>query len=221
MDNPDEQSHLATRKTMVQKQIERRGIKNPAVLAAMRAVPRHRFVPKDYLRKAYEDTPLPIGHGQTISQPYMVACMSELLRLPDPGADPDTRVLEIGTGCGYQTAILAHLAPAVYSIEVLPELARSAACLLADVDCIRLRCGDGFSGWPEAAPFDAILVAAAPPAIPPPLLAQLKIGGRLVIPVGENQKQHLIVVERTATGWEQQNILPVRFVPMIGEALSD
>jgi protein-L-isoaspartate(D-aspartate) O-methyltransferase len=199
---------------MVTQQIAARGVRDERVLAALRAVPRHAFVPGELDPYAYEDRPLTIGEGQTISQPYIVGMMSELARLR-----PESRVLEIGTGSGYQTAVLRELAAEVYSIEIVAPLARRAAETLthqgyADV---RLRIGDGYAGWPEAAPFDAIVVTAAPPHIPDPLRQQLRVGGRLVIPVGERW-QELLVVERTETGFSEQHVFPVAFVPMTGEA---
>ncbi len=207
------------RLTMVKGQIEARGVQNAGVLEAMRTVPRHRFVSPEFLKRAYEDTPLPIGYGQTISQPYIVARMSELLQLPARSTEQPVRVLEIGTGCGYQTAVLARLADAVFSIEIVEELAARAQQRFAGVDSVQIRQGDGYGGWPDAAPFQGILVAAAPPEIPPPLLEQLAIGGRLVIPVGE-ERQELLVIRRTDSGWERQKILPVRFVPMVGRSSS-
>jgi protein-L-isoaspartate(D-aspartate) O-methyltransferase len=198
---------------MVREQIEARGIRDPAVLSALRAVPRHLFVSGEYRRRAYEDSPLPIGYGQTISQPYIVARMSELLQLPRDRSD--TRVLEIGMGCGYQTAVLARLAGTVFSMEIVPELCAEAARLLANAPNVHIRCGDGYGGWQEEAPFDGILVAAAPARIPPPLLDQLGIGGRMVIPVGDD-RQKLLVVQRTSHGYQNREILPVRFVPMTG-----
>ena len=202
---------------MVATQIERRGVRDSAVLEAMRQVPRHRFVGAQYVARAYEDTPLPIGHRQTISQPYMVARMTELLRLSGRRTE---RILEIGTGCGYQTAVLARLAGQVYSIEIVPELFERTRELLANLPGVHLRQGDGYAGWPEAAPFDGILVAAAPAHIPPPLREQLAPGGRLVIPVGDDE-QRLLVIERTPTGYREESILPVRFVPMTGTARPD
>jgi protein-L-isoaspartate(D-aspartate) O-methyltransferase len=202
------------REQMVSMQIESRGVLDARVLAAMRAVPRHRFVPRTYSRSAYDDRPLPIGHDQTISQPYIVAFMSEVLEL-----EPGDRVLDIGTGSGYQAAVFSMIVREVYSIEIVDSLCRSAAKRLAALgfDNVEVRCGDGYRGWPEKAPFDAILVAAAPDHIPQPLLDQLAVGGRLVLPVGD-WDQELILVRRTAQGFEQASILPVRFVPMTGEA---
>ncbi|MCR9143532.1 MAG: protein-L-isoaspartate(D-aspartate) O-methyltransferase [bacterium] len=217
MTESTDDNYSRKRESMVVEQIERRGIRDSAVLASMRAIPRHRFVPKKDLARAYSDTPLPIGLDQTISQPYIVARMSEMLQLPRKNPRNPVRVLEIGTGCGYQTAVLARLADLVYSIEVIPDLAKTATERLSGLQNVHIRCADGFAGWPDAAPFDGILVAAAPPKIPPPLLAQLKVGGRLIIPVGTDQQQ-LMAVERTADDWIYEQALPVRFVPMVGQA---
>jgi protein-L-isoaspartate(D-aspartate) O-methyltransferase len=199
---------------MVAEQIEARGVRDPRVLDAMRAVPRAEFLPAELRGAAYEDRPLPIGHGQTISQPYVVAAMTELARVA-----PDARVLEIGTGCGYQTAVLAELAASVHSIEIVEPLGRAAADTLARLGYrnVALRIGDGYAGWPEAAPFDAILVTAAPTHVPRPLLEQLAVGGRLVIPVGATY-QELLVITRTETGYSEASAFPVRFVPMTGAA---
>ncbi len=200
------------RERMVREQLRTRGIHDPRVLAAMSAVPRHRFVPADLIERAYEDSPLPIGHGQTISQPYVVALMAELAA-PDAGS----RVLEIGTGCGYQAAVLAELAREVVTIEIVKSLARDAAERLAALGYanVRVRHGDGHRGAPDVAPFDAILVAAAPEAVPAALLDQLAPGGRLVLPVGVAQ-QELRVYRRTAGGIEMDHVCPVSFVPMTG-----
>jgi len=190
-------------------------IGDAAVLDAMRRVPRHRFVPARYAKSAYYNRPLPIGHGQTISQPYIVALMTELLEL-----GPESRVLEVGTGSGYQTAILAELAGEVWSIELLEPLGRQAADLLASLgyEGLHLRIGDGFQGWPEAAPFDAIIVTCAPESIPPPLLEQLAEGGRLVIPVGERlTDQRLLQVRKVDGETVTREVTPVRFVPMVDE----
>ncbi|UCE88062.1 MAG: protein-L-isoaspartate(D-aspartate) O-methyltransferase [Deltaproteobacteria bacterium] len=202
---------------MVAEQIEARGVTDPRVLAAMRTVPRHAFVPESVREDAYRDHPLPIGHGQTISQPYIVAVMTELARV-EAGA----RVLEVGTGSGYQAAVLAELTDAVYTIEIVEGLANAAARTLAELGygSVRTRHGDGYRGWPEAAPFDAILVTAAAPAVPPALLEQLRVGGRLVIPVGDAY-QELEVHTRTAEAVEVRRALPVRFVPMTGEIEKD
>jgi len=202
------------RERMVHTQIRARGIDDPAVLAAMSKVPRHRFVPEDLRPYAYADGPLRIGHGQTISQPYIVALMTALIEPRD-----SMRVLEIGTGSGYQAAVLAEIVGEVYTIEIVPELGRQAAALLAELgyDNVHTRIGDGFDGWPEHAPFDAVLVTAAPEDIPRPLLEQLAVGGRLVIPLGSGS-QDLVRVTRGETGFERESITPVRFVPMTGKA---
>jgi len=205
----------ARREAMVRDQIEAREVRSAVVLAAMRKVPRHEFVPEAVRAHAYQDRPLPIEEGQTISQPYIVALMTELAA---PGRSG--RVLEVGTGSGYQAAVLAELAGEVYSIEIVEPLGRSAAERLRRLGYgrVHLRVGDGFRGWPEAAPFDAILVTAAPEEIPPPLLEQLAPGGRLVIPVGSHD-QELLVVTRAADGrLDRRSVIPVRFVPMTGEA---
>jgi protein-L-isoaspartate(D-aspartate) O-methyltransferase len=188
------------------------------VLSALLAVERHRFVPADLQDEAYADHPLPIGAGQTISQPYVVAVMTELARI-----GPGDRVLEVGTGSGYQAALLSVLAQEVWSIEILPELAARARALLAELghSNVHVETGDGYRGWPAAAPFDAIVVTAAPPRVPPPLLEQLAPGGRLVIPVGEDDEQVLEVWERTRDGVRVTREFPVRFVPMTGESQRD
>jgi len=186
---------------------------DPRVMAALGRVPRHEFVPAAERPFAYVDGPLPIGHGQTISQPYIVALMSDLLRV-----EPDHVVLEVGTGCGYQAAVLAELALRVYSVEVIPELAEAAAARLRRLgyDNVEVRAADGYRGWPEHAPYDGIIVTAAAPEVPPPLVAQLKAGGRLVIPVGTGYfGQDLMVLDKTeAGGTELRVILPVAFVPL-------
>jgi len=202
------------REWMVKTQIESRGVKDPLVLKAMRQVPRHLFVPKTYQEEAYADEPLPIGEGQTISQPYIVALMTELL-----GLKGEEKVLEIGTGSGYQAAILAEIAKEVYSIEIICLLAEKAESTLKELGYknITVKCGDGYQGWKEHSLFDGIIVTAAPDHIPQPLVDQLKIGGRLVIPVGE-LFQELILVTKTEKGIKKENVIPVRFVPMTGEA---
>jgi protein-L-isoaspartate(D-aspartate) O-methyltransferase len=202
------------RQKMVEEQIEARGVRDPRVLEAMRSVPRHLFVPAAERERAYEDGPLPIGSGQTISQPFIVAFMTEAARI-----GPGDRVLEIGTGSGYQAAVLAAVGADVYSIEILPELAERARRDLAAAGYsgVRVRTGDGAAGWPEAAPFDAILVTAAPPDLPEGLTGQLKQGGRMVIPLGTGT-QELVRITRTARGDERETLLPVRFVPMTGRA---
>ncbi|MBW2713696.1 MAG: protein-L-isoaspartate(D-aspartate) O-methyltransferase, partial [Deltaproteobacteria bacterium] len=202
------------RKDMVRDQLEARGIRDPRVLNAMREVERHLFVPDRLKKYSYEDQPLPIGHSQTISQPYIVAFMTELSNLQS-----GDKVLEIGTGSGYQAAVLAAMGCEVYSIEIVKELAEEASQRLRElgIDRVHVRDGDGYAGWPEQAPFDAILVTAAPPYIPEPLKQQLRVGGRLVIPVGQFF-QELLLIERTEKGFEEKKTLPVRFVPMTGEA---
>ncbi len=204
-------ARAADRDRMVRTQIEARGVRDPRVLAALRTVQRHRFVPPALQDRAYDDTPLPIAAGQTISQPYIVAVMTEAARL-----DADDVVLEVGTGSGYQAAVLSPLVRHVYSVEVVTELARSSAALLADLGYanVTVRDGDGYAGWPEHAPFDAIVVTAAPPAIPQALRDQMKVGGRMVVPVGVGN-QELLVIERTATGFNETSLMPVRFVPMV------
>jgi len=201
------------RARMVETQLRARGIRNERVLQAMRTVPRHEFVPEASRARAYEDTPLAIGAGQTISQPYIVALMTEWIE-PEPG----DRVLEVGTGSGYQAAVLAGLVREVYTIELLPELARAAAGRLARLgyDNVHVREGDGYLGWPERAPFDAIVVTAGATEIPAPLVEQLKPGGRMVIPVGRAPGvQTLKVVDRTADGTVSvRDVAPVRFVPL-------
>lgn len=199
------------RERMVREQIELRGIKDKVVLSAMRKVDRRLFVPSDLADFAYADGPLPIGHNQTISQPYIVAYMTEAAKLK-----PDERVLEIGTGSGYQAAVLAEIVSKVYSIEILEPLAESAQKRLKSIgyDNIKIKLGDGYKGWEEFAPYDAIIVTAAPPAIPQALLDQLAIGGRMVIPIG-SVYQELYLITRTEIGYDKKTLLPVRFVPMV------
>lgn len=199
---------------MVERQIVARGVSDTAVLAAMRKVPRHEFMPPAARALAYADHPVPIGSGQTISQPYIVALMTELA-----GVGPGQRVLEVGTGSGYQAAVLAEVGAEVFTIEIVPELAERAARDLARLGYrdVHVRAGDGYAGWPEHAPFDAVVVTAAPEQIPPPLLEQLRIGGRIVIPVGRSY-QELKVGTRTKSGLSMRTVLPVRFVPMTGRA---
>jgi protein-L-isoaspartate(D-aspartate) O-methyltransferase len=203
----------ARRMQMVDEQLRARDITDPRVLAAMRRVPRHRFIPVPLRDRAYDDSPVPIGFGQTISQPYIVAFMTQALDV-----EPGHSVLEIGTGSGYQAAVLAELTREVYSIEVLPELAERARATLEDLGYrdVRLRAGNGYLGWPEAAPFDRIIVTAAPPEIPPALVEQLEVGGLMAIPVG-TVEQELRILRRTADGLETLKTLPVRFVPMTGK----
>ncbi len=208
-----EQDWKLQREEMVRRQIAARGVENPRVLAAMRSVLRHRFIPEKYRSKAYEDGPLPIGSGQTISQPYIVAVMTELL---DP--QPGDKILEIGTGSGYQAAVLSALVDQVYTIEIVPELAENARRALSACDCsnVEVITGDGYRGLPEHAPFDGILVTAAPAEVPEPLIEQLAVGGRLVIPVG-TWNQMLRVLERTQDGIATRDLFGVRFVPFTGE----
>jgi protein-L-isoaspartate(D-aspartate) O-methyltransferase len=203
----------AARERMVVEQIEARDVTDKLTLAALRKVPRHLFVTPGSAKHAYEDYPLPIGHGQTISQPYIVAFMTQAL-----GLKGGEKVLEIGTGSGYQAAVLAEIAKTVYTIEILEPLADEARERLARLGYknVKVRSGDGYLGWPEAAPFDAIIVTAAAPRIPEPLKDQLKEGGRLVIPVGD-EYQELTVVTRRGGEFDEQRVIPVRFVPMTGK----
>jgi protein-L-isoaspartate(D-aspartate) O-methyltransferase len=205
----------AEREHMVRMDIQSRGITDESVLNAMSRVERHQFVPEHLRPFGYADHPLPIGEDQTISQPYIVALMTELLELK-----PEDRVLEIGTGSGYQAAVLAEIAREVYTIEIIPSLAESAKKRLKELGYqnVWVRAGDGYLGWPEKAPFDAIVVTAAPEDIPQPLIDQLKIGGRMVIPVGDFPAQTLYVVRKTESGIEKKEMIPVRFVPMTGAA---
>jgi protein-L-isoaspartate(D-aspartate) O-methyltransferase len=207
----DSDKFRQAREQMVRSQLERRGISDPATLQAMRQVPRHHFVAESLAGEAYADRPLPIGYGQTISQPYMVAYMTQVVA---PG--PDRRILEIGTGSGYQAAVLAGAGAEVYSIEIIPDLAKSAAERLRRLgfETVRVKTGDGYFGWAEHAPFDAIVVTAAAEFIPPPLLDQLKDGGRMVIPVGTPFfVQSLMLVEKRGSEITTRSLMPVRFVP--------
>jgi protein-L-isoaspartate(D-aspartate) O-methyltransferase len=210
---PEKKECAAERMEMIEKQLRRRGITDAAVLGAMMAVPRHEFVPEEIRSNAYEDAPLPIGGGQTISQPYIVAAMTAALHLR-----ASDRVLEIGTGCGYQAAVLACLAKDVFTIERRPELASSASARLARIgyENAHVHCGDGTLGLPEFAPFDAILVAAAAPAIPKPLLAQLAEGGRMIVPVGDAEHQELQLVEKHGDAFPTKMLEGCRFVPLVG-----
>ena len=205
----------AQRQRMVTEQLKARGISDERVLNAMNKVPREEFVPPDSRAGSYEDGPLPIGYGQTISQPYIVAFMTEQLRLK-----PSDRVLEIGTGSGYQAAILAELMSQVYSIEIVEPLAKNAEATLQRLgyENVHVKIGDGYKGWPEAAPFDAIIVTCAPDKVPQPLVDQLKDDGRMVIPVGDRFAQELYLLEKKNGQLKQSATLPVRFVPMAREA---
>ncbi len=200
------------RSQMVQKQVSARGIKDKATLQAMRKVERHRLVPQEQVANAYQDRPLPIGHGQTISQPYIVGFMTEIIR-PRSGM----KVLEIGTGSGYQAAVLAEIVDKVYTIEIVEALGNKAKNNLQTLgyENIEVKIADGYHGWEEHAPFDAIIVTAASEFIPPPLIEQLKEGGKMIIPVGAPfASQHLMLVEKKKDGkWNTKNLLPVRFVP--------
>ena len=206
-----EDSRQRERDEMVRQQLAAREITHAPTLAAMRQVPRHKFVPDDMARQAYADSPLPIGHGQTISQPFIVAFMTQTAAI-----ERDSRVLEIGTGSGYQAAVAAELSDHVYSIEIVPALAARAAAALESAGYARVhvRPGDGYHGWPEHAPFDVIIVTAAADTIPPPLIAQLKNGGRMVIPVGPQfGAQNLVLVTKAAGRVRTRTLMPVRFVP--------
>jgi protein-L-isoaspartate(D-aspartate) O-methyltransferase len=212
-------ANAAARERLVERTIVARGISDPATLAAMRAVPRHLFVPDEYLDQAYADHPLPIGYGQTISQPYIVALMTEALEL-----EPGDRVLEIGTGSGYQAAVLSVIVKEVYTMEIVPELAESAAARLAALgyDNVVATQGDGYFGWEEHAPFDAIVVTAAPDHLPQPLIQQLKQGGQLVIPIGPlGGVQTLWRFTRNGDELKSQNLGGVRFVPLTGPGAQD
>lgn len=206
---------VAERERMVAEQIVARGVSDSLVVRAMLSVPRHRFVPDAVARLAYTDGPLPIGFEQTISQPFIVALMTELL-----GLRGGERVLEVGTGSGYQAAVLSEIAGEVYSIEIVEPLAELAAARLGSLGCsnVTVKAGDGYRGWPERAPFDAVIVTAAPDHVPEALVAQLREGGRLVIPVGE-VAQELLLITKTEDGSRTRRVIPVRFVPMTGEAM--
>ena len=211
---PKVKERAEEREAMVKQQLSGRDIEDQRVLAAMRRVPRHLFIPENRRREAYGDFPVPIGLEQTISQPYIVAYMTQVLQLKK-----SDRVLEIGTGSGYQAAVLGELVREVYTLEIIPELGKRSKKLLGDLGYrnIHVRVGDGYKGWPDQAPFDAIIVTAAPPRLPQPLLDQLKIGGRMIIPVG-NTRQELVFIHRTENGFDRKNVLPVAFVPMTGQA---
>ena len=213
-DRPGSDERVSDRLSMVREQLAARDIHDERVLAAMRRVPRHRFVPAADRHFAYADFPLPIGHSQTISQPYIVALMAQLADL-----SPGDKVLEIGTGSGYAAAVLAEMGVLVYTIEIVRPLGERALRTLLELgyDDVHVRIGDGYRGWPEEAPFDAVILTAAPPEIPQPLLDQLAVGARLVAPVGVGV-QDLVVVTRTGRGFSRRTTIPVAFVPMTGEA---
>ena len=206
-------SFASQRHLMVESQIKSRGIIDKNVLRAMRNIPRHKFVPDLLKEEAYIDDPLPIGEGQTISQPYIVAYMTEQLELKKTD-----KVLEIGTGSGYQAAILAEIVDSVFTIEIVDDLAKRAEKNLKDLDYknVFVKSGDGYKGWPSEAPFDAIIITAAPTKIPQPLIDQLSIGGRMILPLG-NLYQELVLLTKTESGIQKKTLLPVRFVPMTGE----
>jgi protein-L-isoaspartate(D-aspartate) O-methyltransferase len=208
-----DEKYTKFRLAMVERQLAARDIDDRLVLEAMRKVPRHLFVPEQYRGDAYRDGPLPIARGQTISQPYIVAIMTQLLKL-----DSTSKVLEIGTGSGYQAAVLAEISDSVYTIEIIESLGLRADTLLDSLGYtdIFTRIGDGYLGWPEAAPFDGILVTAAAPKIPQPLVEQLKVGGMMVIPVGVHS-QDLLLITKNEDGIVKESVIPVRFVPMTGE----
>ncbi len=210
----DEEEFARLRERMVREQLQARDIRDQQVLDAMLKVPRHEFVPRDFIRSAYTDGALPLKMGQTISQPYIVAYMTQALELK--GTE---RVLEIGTGSGYQAAVLAEIAAEVYTIEILPQLQEEATAVLDRLGYrnIHFRTGDGYVGWAEYAPFDCIIVTAAPEEVPQPLIDQLKIGGRLIVPVGV-MSQDLVLIEKEKSGITRHSMIPVRFVPMTGKA---
>lgn len=212
----DEESFAAMRKSMVDRQIIRRGVKDKDVLEAMMSVPRHLFVPENNISHAYDDSPLPIGYGQTISQPYIVAYMTEALNL-----DEDSIVLEVGTGSGYQAAILSVLVKKVYTIEIIGELSESASDRLQKLgyDNVEVKNDDGYYGWQKHAPFDAIIVTAAAGHIPPPLIEQLNNNGRMIIPVGGSfMTQNLVLIKKDGQGKiTTRNVMPVMFVPLTGK----
>ena len=210
--NPQDPDYYQLRQKMVNEQIIARGVRTESVIKAMQKVERHLFVPEQYRNFAYSDRPLPIGEGQTISQPYIVALMTELLDLKK-----SDKVLEIGTGSGYQAAILAEICDSVYTIEIIPSLGKQAQALLRELGYHNIHCkiGDGYLGWPEHAPYDGIIVTCAPSKIPQPLKEQLAEGGRMVIPVGATYTQELVLVTKTKGKLIQKSVTPVRFVPML------
>lgn len=210
--NPQDPDYYQLRQKMVNEQIIARGVRAESVIKAMQKVERHLFVPEQYRNFAYSDRPLPIGEGQTISQPYIVALMTELLDLKK-----SDKVLEIGTGSGYQAAILAEICDSVYTIEIISSLGKQAQALLRELGYHNIHCkiGDGYLGWPEHAPYDGIIVTCAPSKIPQPLKEQLAEGGRMVIPVGATYTQELVLVTKTKGKLIQKSVIPVRFVPML------
>jgi len=212
--SPDKDMYALLRKTMVDEYIKSRGIKDPAVLNAMLHVARHHFVPEEYKDQAYEDHPLPIDEGQTISQPYIVAFMTEALKLSS-----QSRVLEVGTGSGYQAAVLAEIVDSVFSIEIIESLAQKASRILSELGYtnIEIKTGNGYLGWAEKAPFDAIIVTCAPTEVPDALTEQLSENGKIIIPVGSTLDQNLFLLEKRHGKLIQKRVLPVRFVPMIDE----
>ena len=212
--SPSEQDFAVARQHMVEDQIKGRDVTDSRVTEVMSSVPRHEFVPENYRARAYQDHPLPIGYGQTISQPYIVAFMTEQLR-----PQPTDRVLEVGTGSGYQAAVLSKLVAEVYTIEILKPLAQRAEVDLRRLNYsnVKVKAGDGYKGWPEHAPFDAIIVTAAPDHVPQPLIDQLKEGGRMIIPVGGREMQQLYLLEKHAGKLTQHAVLPVNFVPLTRE----
>ena len=208
------QNYAKLRNKMVEEQIKRRGIKDPHVLEAMRSVKRHKFVPEYNRHFAYSDRPLPIGHNQTISQPYIVALMTDYLNI-----EKGDKVLEIGTGSGYQAAVLSEITPNVYSVEIIKDLAERARKTLRDQGYtnIRIKIGDGYKGWEEHAPYDGIIVTASPSEVPPPLKEQLAEGGRLIIPVGGPVFQNLVLLEKRNAKIKRTEVSGVRFVPMVDD----
>jgi len=213
--SPNSETYRTMRLKMVESQIINRGVRDKRVLRAIREVPRHRFVPDEYKQQAYEDYPLPIGYSQTISQPYIVAYMTEILQL-----DGSEKVLEIGTGSGYQAAILAQCAKEVYTIEIVEPLCVQARQTLLDLgytNC-QVKCGDGYQGWPEHAPFEAIMVTAAPDHVPPVLIEQLAPGGRMIIPVGKFIQYLRLITKDEQGKVNDKKLIAVRFVPMTGDA---
>jgi len=213
MNKETEAEFRSMREKMVAQQIISRGVHDPAVLCAMRRVPRHLFVPASMRSLAYTDSPLLIGYGQTISQPFIVAYMTEQL-----GIEKTDKVLEIGTGSGYQAAVLAEIADSVYTIEIVAQLAEQAAGTLGKLGYrVQTRSGDGYLGWPEEAPFDAIIITAAPPEIPDPLIRQLAPGGRMIVPVGVEYQELVLLVKDEKGGIRKERLIPVRFVPMTGK----